>query len=44
MGSQVKDYQANSPTILGGPVQMIFQLFILIFQLAIIWTKKRNKY
>ena len=32
---------ANSPTILGGPVQMIFQLFILAFQLAIIWTKKK---
>ena len=32
---------ANSPTILGGPVQMIFQLFILAFQLAIVWTKKK---
>ena len=39
-GERLSAY-ANSPTILGGPVQMIFQLFILAFQLAIIWTKKK---
>ena len=39
-GERLSDY-ANSPTILGGPVQSIFQLFILIFQLAIVWTKKK---
>ena len=39
-GERLSDY-ANSPTILGGPVQLIFQLFILIFQLAIVWTKKK---
>ncbi len=32
---------AKSPTILGGPVQMIFQVFILAFQLAIVWTRKK---
>ena len=32
---------ANSPTILGRPVQTIFQVFILAFQLAIVWTKKK---
>ena len=39
-GERLSAY-ANSPTILGGPVQAIFQLFILVFQLAIIWTKKK---
>jgi len=39
-GERLSAY-ANSPTILGGPVQMIFQLFILAFQLAIVWTKKK---
>ena len=39
-GERLSAY-ANSPTILGGPVQMIFQLFILVFQLAIVWTKKK---
>ncbi len=39
-GERLSAY-ANSPTILGGPIQMIFQLFILAFQLAIIWTKKK---
>ena len=39
-GERISAY-ANSPTILGGPVQAIFQLFILTFQLAIVWTKKK---
>ena len=39
-GERLSAY-ANSPTILGGPVQTIFQVFILAFQLAIIWTKKK---
>ena len=39
-GERLSAY-ANSPTILGGPVQTIFQLFILAFQLAIVWTKKK---
>ena len=33
-GDRLSEY-ANSPTILGGPVQLIFQVFILIFQLAL---------
>ena len=39
-GERLSAY-ANSPTILGGPVQTIFQIFILAFQLAIVWTKKK---
>ena len=39
-GERLSAY-ANSPTILGGPVQAIFQLFILVFQLVIVWTKKK---
>tara|TARA_B100001939_G_C16498908_1_gene428689 strand:+ start:113 stop:496 length:384 start_codon:yes stop_codon:yes gene_type:complete len=39
-GERLSTY-ASSPTILGGPVQAIFQLFILAFQLAIVWTKKK---
>ena len=39
-GDRLSAY-ANSPTIIGGPVQLIFQLFILAFQLAIVWTKKK---
>ena len=39
-GDRLSAY-ANSPTILGGPVQTMFQLFILVFQLAIVWTKKK---
>ena len=39
-GERLSNY-ANSPTILGGPVQTIFQVFILAFQLAIVWTKKK---
>ena len=38
-GERLSAY-ANSPTILGGPVQTIFQVFILAFQLAIVWTMK----
>ena len=39
-GERLSAY-ASSPTILGGPVQTIFTLFILTFQLAIVWTKKK---
>ena len=39
-GERLSAY-ANSPTILGGPVQTVFTLFILTFQLAIVWTKKK---
>ena len=39
-GDRLSEY-ASSPTILGGPVQTIFHIFILIFQLAIVWTKKK---
>ena len=37
-GERLSSY-ANSPTMLGGPVQTVFHLFILIFQLALVWTK-----
>ena len=39
-GERLSEY-ASSPTILGGPVQTIFHIFILLFQLAIIWIKKK---
>ena len=39
-GERLSSY-ANSPTMLGGPVQTVFHLFILVFQLAAIWTKKK---
>ena len=39
-GDRLSSY-ADSPTILGGPVQTIFHLFILVFQLAVVWTKKK---
>ena len=39
-GERLSEY-ASSPTILGGPVQTVFTLFILVFQLAIVWTKKK---
>lgn len=39
-GERLSSY-ADSPTILGGPVQTIFHLFILVFQLAVVWTKKK---
>ena len=39
-GERLSNY-ANSPTILGGPVQTIFPVFILALQLAIVWTKKK---
>jgi len=29
----------SSPMIIGGPVQKVFVLFILVFQLALVWTK-----
>ncbi|MDA8854208.1 hypothetical protein N9I57_00870 [Gammaproteobacteria bacterium] len=30
----------SSPMIIGGPVQKIFVLFVLVFQLALVWTKE----
>ena len=39
-GERLSSY-ANSPIMLGGPIQTIFHLFILIFQLALVWTKKK---
>ena len=39
-GERLSEY-ASSPTILGGPVQTVFTLFILVFQLAIVWTRKK---
>ena len=30
----------SSPKIIGGPVQKVFVLFILVFQLALVWTKE----
>ena len=39
-GDRLSEY-ASSPTILGGPVQTVFQIFILVFQLAIVWVKKK---
>lgn len=29
----------TSPMIIGGPVQKVFVLFVLVFQLALVWTK-----
>jgi hypothetical protein len=29
----------SSPMIIGGPVQKVFVLFVLVFQLALVWTK-----
>ena len=39
-GDRLSTY-ANSATMLGGPVQTIFHLFILVFQIALVWTKKK---
>ena len=30
----------SSPMIIGGPVQKVFVLFVLVFQLALVWTKE----
>ena len=30
----------SSPMIIGGPVQSVFVLFIVVFQLALIWVKE----
>jgi hypothetical protein len=30
----------SNPMIIGGPVQKIFVLFVLVFQLALVWTKE----
>jgi hypothetical protein len=32
-------YMSN-PLIVGGPVQALFVLFVLVFQLALVWTKE----
>ena len=29
----------SSPMIIGGPIQKVFVLFVLVFQLALVWTK-----
>jgi len=29
----------SSPMIIGGPVQKVFVLFVLVFQLALVWSK-----
>ena len=29
----------STPMIIGGPVQKVFVLFVLVFQLALVWTK-----
>tara|TARA_B100000902_G_C27263057_1_gene891939 strand:+ start:930 stop:1313 length:384 start_codon:yes stop_codon:yes gene_type:complete len=39
-GDRLSEY-ADSPTIIGGPVQAVFTLFILAFQLALVWSKKK---
>ncbi len=39
-GQRLSSY-ASSPTMLGGNIQTIFHLFILVFQLCIVWTKKK---
>jgi hypothetical protein len=30
----------DAPLIVGGPVQTVFVLFILVFQLALVWVKE----
>jgi hypothetical protein len=38
-GERMSEYM-NAPLIVGGSVQTIFVLFVLVFQLAIVWGKK----
>ena len=38
-GQRMSEY-TNAPLIVGGSVQTIFVLFVLVFQLAIVWGKK----
>ena len=38
-GQRMSEYM-NAPLIVGGSVQTIFVLFVLVFQLAIVWGKK----
>ena len=38
-GERMSEY-TNAPLIVGGSVQTIFVLFVLVFQLAIVWGKK----
>ena len=38
-GERMTAYLSN-PMIIGGPVQTIFVLFVLVFQLALVWTKE----
>ena len=37
-GERMTSY-LSSPMIIGGPVQKVFVLFVLVFQLALVWTK-----
>ena len=37
-GARMSGYMTN-PLIIGGPVQGVFVLFVLIFQLALVWMK-----
>ena len=38
-GERMSAYMSN-PLIVGGPVQALFVLFVLVFQLALVWTKE----
>jgi len=43
MGAASGDRMAaylDAPLIVGGPVQTIFVLFVLVFQLALVWVKE----
>ena len=43
MGAASGDRMAvflDAPLIVGGPVQTVFVLFILVFQLALVWVKE----
>ena len=37
-GSRMSAYML-SPFIIGGPIQVLFVLFVLVFQLALVWLK-----
>ena len=38
-GERMSAYMSN-PLIVGGPVLALFVLFVLVFQLALVWTKE----
>ena len=38
-GDRMSEY-LDAPLIVGGPVQTIFVLFVLVFQLALVWVKE----